>query len=76
MSLSYPPPPPIGSATWVFFGLVAALSFILLNWHNWEKLPPSNSGSLLILLNLLIILFSTMILHIGFFGRVIALYKR
>lgn len=67
---------PEGNATWVFFGLVTALSFILLNWHNWEKLPPSDSGSLLILLNLLIILFSTLILHIGFFGRVIALYKR
>jgi len=67
---------PEGNATWVFFGLVAALSFILLNWHNWEKLPASHSGSLLIVLNLLIILFSTLILHIGFFGRVIALYKR
>mmetsp|Transcript_13338 Transcript_13338/g.13831 ORF Transcript_13338/g.13831 Transcript_13338/m.13831 type:complete len:658 (+) Transcript_13338:26-1999(+) len=67
---------PEGNASWVFFGSIAALSFILLGWHNWLKLPASYTYSLLILLNLLIILLSTMILHVGFFGRLIALYRR
>lgn len=44
--------------------------------HNWLKLPAAYTYSLLILLNLLIILLSTMILHVGFFGRLIALYRR
>ena len=44
--------------------------------HNWEKLPASYTYSLLILLNLLIILLSTLILHVGFFGRLITLYRR
>jgi hypothetical protein len=67
---------PEGSATWVFFGIVAALSFTLLGWHNWYVLPPSKTATLLILLNLLTICMTTLILHLGFFGRIIALYKR
>ena len=39
-------------------------------------LPPSNTATLLIVLNLLTILLSTLILHLGFFGRLLALYKR
>eukprot|EP00602_Paraphysomonas_sp_CaronLab_P003263 CAMPEP_0185019062 /NCGR_PEP_ID=MMETSP1103-20130426/1672_1 /TAXON_ID=36769 /ORGANISM="Paraphysomonas bandaiensis, Strain Caron Lab Isolate" /LENGTH=547 /DNA_ID=CAMNT_0027549141 /DNA_START=667 /DNA_END=2310 /DNA_ORIENTATION=- len=74
-----PPASPVrpeGNVPWVFFGVIAALSFILLGWHNWEKLPASYTYSLLILLNLLIILLSTLILHVGFFGRLITLYRR
>ena len=26
---------PEGSPVWVFFGVVAALTFTLLGWHNW-----------------------------------------
>jgi len=39
-------------------------------------LPPSHTATLLIVLNLLTILLSTLILHLGFFGRLLALYKR
>jgi hypothetical protein len=39
-------------------------------------LPPSNTATLLIILNLLTILMSTLILHLSFFGRLLALYKR
>lgn len=67
---------PEGNATWVFFGITAALTFTLLGWHNWYVLPPSPSATLLILLNLLTILMSTLILHVSFFGRLLALYKR
>lgn len=67
---------PEGGVTWVFFGVVAALSFTLLGWHNWYVLPPSHTATLLIILNLLTILMTTLILHLGFFGRLLALYKR
>lgn len=39
-------------------------------------LPPSNTATLLIILNLLTILMTTLILHLSFFGRLLALYKR
>jgi len=74
-----PPASPIrpeGNAVWVAFGVVAALSFTLLGWHNWYVLPPSPTATMLIVLNLLTILMSSLILHLGFFGRLLALYKR
>jgi hypothetical protein len=67
---------PEGGPVWVVFGIVAALTFTLLGWHNWYVLPPSHCATLLILLNLLTILMSTLILHLGFFGRLLALYSR
>lgn len=67
---------PEGNASWVSFGIVAAFSFTLLGWHNWSNLPPSSTATLLIVLNLLTILTSTLILHLGFFGRLLSLYKR
>jgi hypothetical protein len=60
----------------VFFGVTAALTFTLLGWHNWYVLHPSPTATLLILLNLMTILMSTLILHLSFFGRLLALYKR
>ena len=39
-------------------------------------LPPSHTATLLIILNLLTILLTTLILHLSFFGRLLALYKR
>ena len=67
---------PDGSPTWVFFGIVAALTFTLLGWHNWYVLSPSRTATVLIILNMLMILTSTFMLHLGFFGRILALYKR
>lgn len=67
---------PEGSAAWIFYGIIAALTFTLLGWHNWYLLPPSHTATLLIILNLLTILMTTLILHLGFFGRILALYKR
>lgn len=52
------------------------LPLIYSGWHNWYVLPPSNTATLLIILNLLTILMSTLILHLSFFGRLLALYKR
>jgi len=74
-----PPASPIrpeGSPVWVAFGIVAALTFTLLGWHNWYVLPPSPTATMLIMLNSLTILMSSLILHMGFFGRLLALYKR
>lgn len=67
---------PEANALWVVFGIIAALTFTLLGWHNWYVLPPSNTATLLIVLNILTILMSTLMLHLGFFGRLLALYKR
>jgi hypothetical protein len=67
---------PEGNAVWVTFGVIAALTFTLLGWHNWYMLPPSHTATLLILLNLLTILTSMLILHLSFFGRMISLYQR
>ena len=67
---------PEGNAVWVCFGLVAALTFTLLGWHNWTFLPSSRTASLLIALNHLTILTSTLVLHLGFFGRLLSLYQR
>lgn len=67
---------PEGNAVWVTFGIVVAITFTLLGWHNWSVLPPSPTATLLIILNLLTILTSTLILHLGFFGRLLSLYKR
>lgn len=67
---------PDGSPTWVLFGIVSALTFTLLGWHNWYVLSPSRTATVLIVLNMLTILTSTLMLHLGFFGRILALYKR
>lgn len=67
---------PEANALWVVFGIIAAITFTLLGWHNWYVLPPSNTATLLIVLNILTILMSTLMLHLGFFGRLLALYKR
>lgn len=67
---------PEGSATWIVFGVIVALTFTLLGWHHWSVLPQTPTTSLLILLNLLTILMTILILHLSFFGRIIALYQR
>ena len=67
---------PEGGPIWVFFGVIAAVSFTLLGWHHWYVLPPSPTATLLIILNLFTILTSMLILHLGFFGRILAIYKR
>jgi hypothetical protein len=67
---------PEGGPAWVFFGVTAAVTFTLLGWHNWYVLSPSPSATLLIILNLLTIIMTTLILHLGFFGRLLALYRR
>ena len=60
----------------VSYGVVGALTFTLLGWHNWFLLPPSPSATLIIVLNLLTILTSMLVLHLSFFGRLLALYQR
>lgn len=67
---------PEGNVKWVFSGVVAAQTYALLGWRNFTAMPPSPTYHLIIALNLLTILSSTLILHLGFFGRLIALYNR
>ncbi len=67
---------PEGSLVWVLCGTTAAVTFVLFGWPNWEGIQPSKSATLVIILNLSIILTSTLILHLGFFGRIISLYRR
>jgi hypothetical protein len=42
-----------GNVTWVCFGLVTALTLMLLGWDNWAVLPESRTSTLLILLNVI-----------------------
>jgi hypothetical protein len=67
---------PEGGPVWVFFGIVASVSLTLLGWHNWGSLRPSPSATLLVFLNLCTLLTSTLVMHLGFFGRILALYNR
>lgn len=67
---------PEASLSWVTSGFVAALTFILLGCGKWSIIPRSHSSTLLIVLNVLSIVLSALILHLGFFGRLLALYTR
>ncbi len=60
----------------MYLGVKLLLLIFVLGWHNWYVLPPSHTATLLIVLNLLTILMTLLILHLGFFGRLLALYKR
>lgn len=65
-----------GNVVWVTLGMVTALTLMLQGWHNWDEIPRTRTSYLLILLNVLVILMSTLVLHVGFFGRLISLYSR
>lgn len=67
---------PEASLSWVTFGFVAALTFILLGCGKWSLIPHSNSSTLLVVLNVMSIVLSALILHLGFFGRLLTLYSR
>jgi hypothetical protein len=67
---------PEANLAWVTFGFIAALTFILLGCGKWSVLPPTNSATLLMVLNVLSIVLSALILHLGFFGRLLTLYSR
>lgn len=67
---------PEGSFTWIVFGIIVALTFTLLGWHHWAVLPSTATVHLLLVLNLFTLLMTILILHLSFFGRVIALYQR
>ena len=67
---------PEASIVWVLFSLIAALTFILLGSEKWLVLPDTHTASLLMLLNIMSIILSTLILHLGFFGRLLTLYMK
>jgi len=67
---------PEGNLAWVLFGIISAFCFTLLGCHNWRAMPVQLETSLLIILNILTIQSSALLMHLAFFGRLIALYTR
>ena len=65
-----------GSPSWVAFGVFSALIFTLLGCRNWRTMPQSHTTWLLVLLNVFTITATTLLLHLAFFGRLIAIYTR
>lgn len=57
------------------FGLVAACTFTLIGWRKWGDLPPTIVTVVVIGANVTTTLASVLMLHVGFHGRLIALYQ-
>lgn len=60
---------------WLMFGLVAACTFTLIGWRKWGDLPPTVLTVVVIGANVTTTLGSVLMLHVGFHGRLIALYQ-
>lgn len=60
---------------WLMFGLVAACTFTLIGWRKWGDLPPNAVTAVVIGANVTTTLASVLMLHVGFHGRLIALYQ-
>lgn len=57
------------------FGLVAACTFTLIGWRKWGDLPVTAVTVVVIGANVTTTLASVLMLHVGFHGRLIALYQ-
>lgn len=57
------------------FGLVAACTFTLIGWRKWGDLPPTVVTVVVVMANVTTTLASVLMLHVGFHGRLIALYQ-
>lgn len=59
----------------LMFGLVAACTFTLIGWRKWGDLPVTAVTVVVIGANVTTTLASVLMLHVGFHGRLIALYQ-
>ncbi|CAN0466723.1 unnamed protein product, partial [Laminaria digitata] len=66
---------PETTCPWLMFGLVAACTFTLIGWRKWGDLPPTFGTAVVIGANVTTTLASVLMLHVGFHGRLIALYQ-
>lgn len=57
------------------FGLVAACTFTLIGWRKWGDLPLTVVTVIVVMANVTTTLASVLMLHVGFHGRLIALYQ-
>lgn len=57
------------------FGLVAACTFTLIGWRKWGDLPLTVVTVVVVMANVTTTLASVLMLHVGFHGRLIALYQ-
>lgn len=57
------------------FGLVAACTFTLIGWRKWGDLPMTAVTVVVVMANVTTTLASVLMLHVGFHGRLIALYQ-
>ncbi|CAM9479251.1 unnamed protein product [Ectocarpus sp. 12 AP-2014] len=66
---------PETTCPWLMFGLVAACTFMLIGWRKWGDLPVTAVTVVVIGANVTTTLASVLMLHVGFHGRLIALYQ-
>lgn len=66
---------PETTCPWLMFGLVAACTFTLIGWRKWGDLPPTIVTVVVVMANVTTTLASVLMLHVGFHGRLIALYQ-
>ena len=66
---------PETTCPWLMFGLVAACTFTLIGWRKWGDLPLTVVTVVVVLANVTTTLASVLMLHVGFHGRLIALYQ-
>ncbi|CAM9495904.1 unnamed protein product [Choristocarpus tenellus] len=73
--------PPGGSVrpettrAWLMFGFVAAFTFTMIGWRKWGDLPGTLSSIIVVGVNVATVFVSILLLHVGFYGRLIALYQ-
>ncbi|CAM9795574.1 unnamed protein product, partial [Phaeothamnion confervicola] len=66
---------PETSAAWLAFGVVAACTFTLIGWRKWGDLPATVTAAVAVGVSAATILVSVLLLHVGFYGRLVALYR-
>lgn len=56
--------------------LISAPAAVITGYKKWIDVPTTTSSIIIISVNVTIIFVSVFLLHVGFYGRLIALYKR
>ena len=66
---------PETTRAWLIFGVVAACIFVLIGWRKWGELPRNAVTAVVMSADVSTTVTSVLILHVGFHGRLMALYE-